>query len=304
MEIKSVLSDSLRIAWKDTIELFRNHLRLALMILMPIFMMAMIGFIYPSGNTSTISNLPVGLANQDSGFNNITLPSQEFMTVFQQINTQTHILKLTNVSTMSDIKTQIQNGKIEGGIIIPSDFSSCVMSKEQATLIIITDQSNPTVAAELETWLTKVFDQMSTLLAQQKVQGMAPAMTANESLATVKPYTVKVEGVVSANLSYFNFVAPGMVMLTVMSSVMTGLPGAISREKEVGTMDGIMVAPIDRMSIIQGKALGQIGRGLFQGLIIMALAVGLFGVVINETFCWYSLCCCSVYFRSSAWVLL
>jgi len=72
-----------------------------------------------------------------------------------------------------------------------------------------------------------------------------------------------------------------MVMLTVMMSVMTGLPVAISQEREVGTMDDMMVAPINRLSIILGKALGQTGRGLIQGVIVMALAMGLFGVVIH-----------------------
>jgi ABC-2 type transport system permease protein len=62
---------------------------------------------------------------------------------------------------------------------------------------------------------------------------------------------------------------------------MTGLPVAISQEREVGTMDGMMVAPINRLSIILGKALGQTGRGLIQGVIVMALAMGLFGVLIH-----------------------
>jgi ABC-2 type transport system permease protein len=70
-------------------------------------------------------------------------------------------------------------------------------------------------------------------------------------------------------------------MMTVMMSLMTGLPVAISQEKEVGTMDGMMVAPINRLSIILGKALGQTARGLIQGIIIMALAIGLFGVAVH-----------------------
>ena len=122
MGAKTLLSHSVRIAWKDLTELFRNRLGVVLLILMPLFMMVMIGFIYPSGNT-TISNMPVGLVNQDSGFNNITLPSQAFITGLQQINTQTHMLKLSNATSMADIKSEIQNGKIDGGIIIPSNFS-------------------------------------------------------------------------------------------------------------------------------------------------------------------------------------
>ena len=96
MGAKTLLSHSVRIAWKDLTELFRNRLGLVLLIVMPLFMMVMVGFIYPSGN-ATLSNMPVGLVNQDSGFNNITLPSQAFITGLQQINNQTHMLKLSNV---------------------------------------------------------------------------------------------------------------------------------------------------------------------------------------------------------------
>jgi ABC-2 type transport system permease protein len=280
MGAKALFSHSVRIAWKDLTELFRNRLGVVLLILMPLFMMAMIGFIYPSGN-ATISNLPVGLVNQDSGFNNITIPSQAFITGLQQINTQTHMLKLSNVSSMADIKTEIQNGEIDGGILIPSNFSASILSGQQGTLIIITDQSNPTVSATMQAALTAVFDQMGTLLAQHNVEIMNTTVTASNSLALVKPYNVQTEGVVPGNPSYFNFIAPGIMMLTVMMSVMTGLPVAISQEKEVGTMDGMMVAPINRLSIILGKSLGQTARGLLQGVIIMALAVGLFGVVIH-----------------------
>ncbi len=46
-------------------------------------------------------------------------------------------------------------------------------------------------------------------------------------------------------------------------------------------MDGMMVAPINRLSIILGKTLGQTARGLLQGVIIFVLAIGLFGVAIQ-----------------------
>jgi ABC-2 type transport system permease protein len=280
MGVKSLLSHSMRIAWKDLMELFRNRLGLVLLIVMPLFMMAMIGFIYPSGNNS-ISNMPVGVVNEDAGFNGVTQPSQFFLTTLRTINTQTHMLKLSNATSLDDLKSQIQNSKIDGGIIIPSNFSECMMNGQQGTLIIITDQSNPTVSAELQGALSGVFSEMGTLLAQHNVQGLSAAITANESLAVVQPYVVKTEGVVSGNPSYFNFIAPGIMAMTVMMSVMTGLPVAISQEKEVGTMDGMMVAPINRLSIILGKALGQTARGLLQGVIIMALALVLFGVVIH-----------------------
>ena len=77
MGVKTLMSHSFRIAWKDLTELFRNRLGLVLLIVMPLFMMVMVGFIYPSNGG--ITNLPVAIVNEDSGFNNSTLPSQTFI---------------------------------------------------------------------------------------------------------------------------------------------------------------------------------------------------------------------------------
>ena len=106
-------------------------------------------------------------------------------------------------------------------------------------------------------------------------------MNATNPLAVVQPFNVQTQGVVSGHPSYFDFIAPGIMAMTVMMSVMTGLPVAISQEKEIGTMDGMMVAPVNRLSILLGKTMAQTGRGLIQGVIILALAIGIFGVAIQ-----------------------
>jgi ABC-2 type transport system permease protein len=280
MGAKILLSHSFRIAYKDVLELYRNKLGLVLLVVMPLFMMAMVGFIYPTGSSSA-SNLPVAIVNSDAGYNNSTIASQTFISVLQQINSKTDMMKLTTASSAGDIKNLIQEGDVEGGIIIPSNFTSSLASGKQGTVVIITDESNPQVSVTIETLLSSVFNEMSTVMAQQNVLRLSSTVTANDSLAIVQPLKVKMQGVVPGTPNYFDFVAPGIMAMVVMMSVMTGLPAAISQEKEIGTMDGMMVAPINRLSIILGKTLGQTVRGLFQGIIILILAVGLFGVVIQ-----------------------
>jgi ABC-2 type transport system permease protein len=275
MGAKTLLSHTFRIAWKDLTELFRNRLGLVLLIVMPLFMMVMVGFIYPSNGT--VNNLQIGLVNEDSGFNNSTVPSQSIISGLQQISNQTNILVLSNVSSVANIRDMIQRGDLEGGIILPSNFSTSIMTGQQGTLIIVSDESNPQISATIQGVLKTVFDEMGTAIAQQKVQ----ALNVTNTLAVVKPFNVQTQGVVSGNPTYFDFIAPGIMAMTVMMSVMTGLPVAISQEKEIGTMDGMMVAPINRLSIILGKTLGQTARGLIQGVIILLLAVGLFGVTIQ-----------------------
>jgi ABC-2 type transport system permease protein len=191
------------------------------------------------------------------------------------------MLTITNATEVDEIKDLVQKGDIEGGIVIPSNFTQSLVSGEQGTVIIVTDQSNPQVSATIQTALTAVFQQMSTQMARNIVKGLNSAVNDNNSLAIVQPYNIQTEGVVSGHFSYFDFIAPGIVAMTVMMSVMTGLPAAISHEREIGTLDGMMVAPINRLSIILGKTLAQTARGLLQGAIILTLATVLFGVTIH-----------------------
>jgi ABC-2 type transport system permease protein len=182
---------------------------------------------------------------------------------------------------MAEVTDMVQKGDLQGGIVIPSNFSESVMTGQQGTIIIITDNSNLQISAQINGYSQVYMDQLSTALAEHNVQILNPTINQNNSLAVVKPYSIQLQGVVSGTTNIFDFVAPGIMAMTVMMSVMTGLPVAISQEKEIGTMDGMMVAPINRLSIILGKTLGQTARGLIQGFIILILAVGLFGVTIH-----------------------
>ena len=274
---KNMISHSFRIAWKDLMELFRNRMGLVLLILMPIFMMAMVGFIYPS--ETSLNNIPVALANEDNGFQGYNL-SSTFILTLNSINQNANLITLTNASNFDDIREMIQTGEAEGGIIISNNFSQNIMNGQQGTITIVTDQSNPQLSAMIQSVLGQVFEQMGTALAQQNIVGQL-GIDLNSALAIVKPYNIQVEGSIEGDFSYFDFIAPGIMAMTVMMSVMTGLPAAISQEREVGTLDGMMVAPINRLSVILGKTLAQMARGILQGILILVLSILLFGVTIH-----------------------
>jgi ABC-2 type transport system permease protein len=279
MSVKKMISHSLMITWKDLMELFRNRLGLIMLVLMPIFMMSMVGFIYPS--ETSMSDISIALANEDEGYGAYPSASATFIILLEQMNTQTGMMVITNASDFDEVRNMIQSGDVEGGIVITSNFTSSLMTGKQGAIIIVTDQSNPQMSTTLQIALKEVFEQMGTMLAQQTVQQLNSTVNESNSLAVVKPYGIQTEGAVPGHFSYFDFIAPGIMAMTVMMSVMTGLPAAISHEKEVGTLDGMMAAPINRLAIILGKTLAQTARGLLQGTLILILAVALFGVTIH-----------------------
>lgn len=277
MGAKRVLETSLRIAWKDLKELSRNKLGLIMLVLMPLLMMAMIGYIYPSGSSYDLSNMKVQIVNQDTGYMNTDV-SGYFTSALDQINSASLKMQFSNGTTVAGLTDSIQRGDIDAGIILPENFTYCVLTNQQTNITIISDNSNPQVSQAVSGSLSGIIKAMSTQVAQSK---LAQNFNITNTEFYMAPYITTSTGVVGGSSNYFEFIAPGMMMMTVMMSVMTGLPGAITHERELGTLDGVMVAPINRLSIILGKTLAQMIRGLLQGFIILLLAMGLFGVTIQ-----------------------
>ena len=277
MTLKQTLNHSAWICWKDLLEFSRSKLRLVMLVLMPLFMMMMVGFIFPSG--STISDTPIAIANQDAGFGNISL-GNTFLQQLDAVNNQTHMMIIHDAADFDEIKNMIQVGNTSGGIIIAPDFTANLLAGKQGNITVITDQSNPQISSMMKSVLSGIIEQMGTQIGAYNLN-MTYHISMDNTVAILKPYNVQFEGIVPGEPNYFQFVAPGIMAMVVMMSLMTGLPHAISYEKDMGTLDGMLAAPTSRWSIIFGKVLAQTTRGLIQGIIILTMAIALFGVVVQ-----------------------
>ncbi|DAC72046.1 MAG TPA: ABC transporter permease [Thermoplasmata archaeon] len=273
MGVRNVISHSLWICWKDLLEFSRSKLRLVMLVLMPLFMMVMVGFIFPTG--STITDTPIALVNNDAGS-----MGTSFVAQLNAINNKSGMMLLSSATDFNDIKTKLQNNDIHGGLIIPENFSSDILSGKQGYITIVIDQSNPQMSLTMQGVITKTIEAMGK---QSAISNLNSSYHVSVTTATslITPYIVESKGIVPGEPNYFQFVAPGIIAMVVMMALMTGLPHAISYEKDMGTLDGMLAAPINRLSIILGKVTAQTVRGMIQGFIILLLAVVLFGVVIQ-----------------------
>jgi ABC-2 type transport system permease protein len=120
----------------------------------------------------------------------------------------------------------------------------------------------------------------------QKTQVIGPVRSQPilSPLPFITPIITTLEGLIPGTPNYFEFVAPGIIIMVVMTAVLTGLAASVSREKEQGTLDGILIAPVSRLAIILGKAFAQSIRGMVQGAIVLLLAIFLFGVTLHGSF--------------------
>jgi ABC-2 type transport system permease protein len=275
--LKCLIMHSLRLGVKDLLVFARDRMMLISFVIMPIFMMLMVGFIFPSQNV--LKNVSLGVVNLDKGSmgNQIVLALQEMSRSQDE-----RMFTITYLRSKGIAEDQIKYQTISGALIIPADFSATISAGEQASVILITDQSNPQVSAGITGAIDGLISAMANQLAFQTVAALLPNIPNPQQL--IVPFTVETEGIVAGKPNYFEFMAPGIMAMTIMMAAMTGLAGSIARERELGTLDGIISAPISRLSIILGKSFAQVVRGLLQALLTLILAVVLFGVVVHGSY--------------------
>ena len=271
--------DIFNIAKKDLLEFIRDRTRLVTFIIMPVFMLIMVGFIFPS--QTSIKNVNIGIANQD-GATGVKLVN---VISGLELTPGTKAFKVKYYNNVSDIKNAIRSQQVNGGIYIPSNLDHDLAGGQQATVTIVQDQSNPQISALATATLQKVVEgfgqstsapKIGVLLTKTKAGASQEAIT-----AILTPIDTTLTGLFPGNTNYFEFVAPGIMCMVVLTAVLTGLGASVSRERESGTLDGILIAPVSRLSIILGKAAAQSIRGLAQGIIVLLLSVIFFGVRIN-----------------------
>jgi ABC-2 type transport system permease protein len=270
-----MLLDSYSIMKKDLLETTRNRMSLVLMIVMPMLLLAMFGFIYP--NTAAMpQDLPVAiidLSHSDGSAN--------FVAQLQAMNNNSVKMDFRMLDSVDDARASINRGEIYGAIIIPADFATLASQGKTANVTVLYDNSNPMIGSETLGEASGLISGMSGMQSAANIAQLgAKANVAVDPQAVLNPYSAQGQGT-TPGTNYFNFLAPGMLIMSVMMSAMTGIPEGISQEKERGTFDGVLSAPINPISIIIGKTVALTLTGFIQGILVIILAVIFFGVTIQ-----------------------
>ncbi|MGP8070703.1 MAG: ABC transporter permease [Candidatus Bathyarchaeia archaeon] len=269
------------IAKRDLLDLWRAKMLLVFFILMPLLFMTMFGFIYPptvqvnpySGQIpSQYPDLELAIIQQDNGQIARNVEAQ-----FIQIAESQGIFRVNEVTDYATARNGIVKGQVTGIVVIPQGFSAAIQADTQATIQVTVDQTNPSVAAAVQSEVAEIFGAIESQISTQYLQNLDP--TVNPTFV-LQPMAITSIPLIAGVPTSFEYLAPSFMALTVITGALNGVSTAISREKEQGTMDGLLVAPIPRQSVILGKIVAQTVRGLIQGFLILGLSMLLFGVVI------------------------
>ena len=272
---------TLRMAHKDLLDFWKAKMLVATFTVMPIIMMTMFGSMFPqtgaanpfSGKVSSpYKNPPMAIVVEDTGMFGLQVADQ-----FKQIASSTGLFDVKEFASFGSARERIVAGSLKGAVVIPAGFSEAFNSQRQATVLITADDTNPQMASIIYGEASSIFKTISGRLSASLITKMINSVDAS---FISEPISVERRDLAGSTTNNFQFLAPGFMALTVVTGTLSGIAAVISREKEQGTMDGLLVSPVPRPAIVVGKVLGQTVRGMIQASLILILSILFFAVKI------------------------
>ncbi len=171
------------------------------------------------------------------------------------------------LNSPDEIEAAFGRGEIKEVVVFEPYFAQKLEKEGRVNIQIITDASDPNTASLLFNYTSGIVRDYSREMMENK---QPPLQISIESTMLYNP---ELKGV-------FMFV-PGTItiLLMLVSAMMTSI--SIAREKELGTMEVLLVSPLKPIQIIVGKVLPYILLSFINASVILILAFTVFGMPIN-----------------------
>jgi ABC-2 type transport system permease protein len=182
------------------------------------------------------------------------------------------------VPLAEDLDPLFQSGAAQQAIVFGHDFSPDLGRGEPAQLLVITDATEPNTGSLLQAYAEAVIQgyERETNLAVGRPGPFGPG-TSGTSVAIVPQVRLRFNPTRESS----NLFVPGLMafVLTIISSLMTAI--SLTREKETGTMEALLVSPLRPWEIIVGKVTPYLAVGFISMIAVLVEARLVFGVPLR-----------------------
>ncbi len=232
---------------KEFYQVFRDPKSLVMLFGMPVIQIVLFGFAL----TNEIKHAPVVVVD-----NAKDIASQQ---IIHKIAASNFFSVQKTLMSPSQIDAAFKEGKIKLAVVFPVNFNSDLLHLNKASIQIIADASDPNTSLTLSGYITAiVMDYQSQF-----------------SLGKPVPYTIRPEVRMLYNPDLRgapNFVPGVMAMVLLLVCVMM-TSVSIVREKEMGTMEILLVSPVKPLMVIVSKAIPYLILSLINLTAILLLSV-------------------------------
>ncbi len=171
------------------------------------------------------------------------------------------------------LKRLITDGDVVMGVQIHPDFAELLRKGQTARLQVVLDGTDSNTALIALGYTDSIAAQFAMDYARQRLEAMRPGLVpiAHQVLLAPRPWY-------NPGLSSKWFFVPGVIGSITMILVVNLTSFAIVREREVGTLEQIIVTPIRRWEFILGKTLPSFVVGLLDVALIALVGTLWFAV--------------------------
>jgi ABC-type multidrug transport system permease subunit len=204
-----------------------------------------------------IRDAKLGIVDQDHGTQAVKI-KEAFDSVRANIRTFLPVY-YNNVKQAQD---DVRNGKINGAVIIPPDYSGRVYEENHPRIALIVDNSDNFMSSTLE-------QEMSSLTDALNQPTIEPRILQKTALEIVELYPY---------IEYMKYLLPGSITLAMFMSVMIGGGMLYIDDKARGVHEGYLVTPITKMELVFGLNAASAIKAVLTGLVITVIGCLLSGV--------------------------
>lgn len=183
--------------------------------------------------------------------------------------------------SVAEAQQFLDHGSVEAAIAVPPGFARDIASGRTTAVQVLVDGTNSNTASIVSSYASTVIASFGNRMLVQQMRGRLVAQTMATSEAARLPgpaLTARSRVWFNPDLRSRNYYVPGVIIniITIVTLMLTAM--AIVREKEIGTMEQLMVTPVRPVEMIIGKMLPFALVGLFDMFLVTGAGLLLFGI--------------------------
>jgi ABC-2 type transport system permease protein len=240
---------------KEILHIRRNRAILFLAVMMPLMQLTMYGFI-----DQTVHDVPTVVVDQDR-----SIQSRELMDQLRATKTFS-IKEVTGNPAVA--RAAIVSGRAGVGIVIPPDYHDKRARNVPAKILVLIDGSDSIVSSGALAAANGVISNQNLELITRDPRGGMPVSAQPIILFNPEGRTA-------------NFIIPGLVAVILQMIAVMLAAGSLVRERENGTMEQLLVTPVNPVGLMLGKVAPYLFVGLGETALILSLMRFAFSVPIR-----------------------
>jgi ABC-2 type transport system permease protein len=240
---------------KEFFHIWRDKRTMFILLGMPVVQIIIFGFAL----TNEVKNANIAILDNSKDAATASLTTQ--------LDASRYFALEKNIVTYKQIEEEFRKGKIKLAIVFPQHFGEDLEHFNKAQVQLIADAADPNTATQLTNYATAIINDYQNRITKERKL----------------PYTINTEMRMLYNPQLkgaFNFVPGVMAMvLLLVCTMMTAI--TIVKEKEMGTMEVMLVSPMRPQLVVLAKAVPYLLLSTINITSILLLSVFALEVPIN-----------------------